>query len=155
MFDAEARGGTSIDHDVGNPSGRYIMANGQKGIHHPKRNPKHFTLAFKLHALRKLEVQKMSPTQVSNELGLDRNLLYSWRKKRDKLYAMDAQGKPRQLKYHSEVSLLKSALRRMTMERDILKKALTYFAKHERRGTNTSSMSVGRNPYQHFVARCR
>jgi transposase len=130
------------------------MASEQRSIHDPKRNPKHFTLAFKLHALRKLEVEEKSPTQVANELGLHRNLLYSWRTKSDKLYALDAQGKPRQLKYHSQVSLLKSALRRMTMERNILKKAVTYFAKHGRRGTNTSSIPVTKNPYRRSAVRC-
>ena len=131
------------------------MAGGQKSIHQQKRDPKHYTLAFKLHALRKFDVEKKSANQIANELGVDRNLLYSWRTKRDKLYAMDAQGKPQQLKYHSEVSLLKSALRRMTMERDILKKALKYFAKRERRSTNTSSTSVRKNPYRRFAVPSR
>jgi transposase len=132
-----------------------MMAGGERSIHEQKRDPKHFTLAFKLHALRKFDVEKKSATQIANELGVDRNLLYSWRKKRDKLHALDAKGKPKQLKYHSEVSLLKSALRRMTMERDILKKALKYFAKHVRRGTNTSSTSVRKNPYRRYAVRSR
>lgn len=131
------------------------MEGGQRSIHDAKRNPKHFTLAFKLQALRKLEIEEKSPTQVANELGLHRNLLYSWRRNRDKLYATDTQGKPRQLKYHSQVSLLKSALRRMTMERNILKKAVSYFAKHGRRGTNTSSIPVRKNPYRRSAVRCR
>ena len=106
-----------------------------------------YTLAFKLHAIRKLEMEGKSPTQVASELGLPhRNLLYSWRKQKDKLNAIHAQAKRPQLHYHSELSLLQNALKRMTAERDILKKAKSYFGKLGRRGTNSYVRPERKNP---------
>jgi transposase len=90
-----------------------------------------FTKEFKMEAVKLLEQGDKPSTQLALELGIRRNMLYKWQEQlRDKGQAQAFRGpgaKP--LSEYSEVERLKRELKRVTEERDILKKAAAYFAK--------------------------
>jgi transposase-like protein len=99
---------------------------------------------FKLRALEKLE--KKSAAQVAHELAIPyRDILYRWRTEKGQLLEALKLRKPSQLCYQSQLTLLKRDLRRAIMERDILKKAVSYFARQQRRSANSSSRTDGRH----------
>ena len=105
------------------------MAKGSQKVN-PERKRKSFTKEFKLEAVRLLELRQKPAAQLAAELGVERNQLNKWQaqlqKKGDKAFPGCGQ-KP--LKERSEVERLKRELKRVTEERDILKKAAAYFAK--------------------------
>jgi len=90
---------------------------------------KHFTKEFKLEAVRALEHSGKSGTELARQLGVRRNQLYKWqselRGKADRAFA----GPGRHPENADEVTRLKRELECVTGERDILKKAVTFFAK--------------------------
>ena len=98
-------------------------------------NPGHrrarFTKEFKLEAVRLLEAGEKPATQLAAELGIRRNQLNKWqvqlRSKGPHKAFRGPGAKP--LLELSEVERLRRELKRVTEERDILKKAAAYFAK--------------------------
>ena len=104
---------------------------GKLGIKlNPERQRQRFTREFKLEAVRLLELGQKPATQLALELGVQRGQLYKWQaqlKSRGTLQA--GPGRPKLAK-ESEVSRLRRELKRVTEERDILKKAQAYFVKH-------------------------
>jgi transposase len=78
-----------------------------------------------------LELGQKPATQLALELGIQRNQLYKWQAQLRARGALRGPGRPRR-EEESEVSRLKRELKRVTEERDILKKATAYFA--SRRG---------------------
>ena len=90
-----------------------------------------FTKEFKLESVRLLERGEKPAAQLALELGVARNQLYKWQaqlqtKGVDKAFRGPG-GKP--VSEMSEIERLKRELKQVTEERDILKKAATYFAK--------------------------
>ena len=86
-----------------------------------------FTPQFKKDAVRLVNGGR-SVTDVSRSLGIARSLLQRWR---DQLEGGDANAFPGQGKLSGdaeELRKLKKKLRDVTEERDIIKKALAYFA---------------------------
>jgi transposase len=85
---------------------------------------------FKIEAVRLLNSGDKPASQLAMELGIKRTLLYRWRDqiKAKGESAFSGSGRPR-LDQLSEVSRLKRELKKVTEERDILKKAAAYFAK--------------------------
>ncbi len=102
----------------------------ERGKVNPERQRQRFTREFKLEAVRLLELGQKPAAQLALELGIRRNLLYKWQKDlRGKgEAAFRGQGR-KPLDQQGEVERLKAELRRVTEERDILKKAAAYFAK--------------------------
>ena len=86
---------------------------------------------FKLSAVKMIVEGGMSLSQVSRDLGINENSLHKWKKD----YLSDQQnafpGKGRLKPEEEELRKLKKQLSRVTMERDILKKAIGYFTKIE------------------------
>jgi transposase len=86
---------------------------------------------FKLSAVKMIVEGGMSLSQVSGDLGINENSLHKWKKD----YLSDQQnafpGKGRLKPEEEELRKLKRQLSRVTMERDILKKAIGYFTKLE------------------------
>lgn len=84
---------------------------------------------FKLSAVKMITEGGMSLMQVSRDLGVNENSLYKWKKDylSDQQNAFPGKGnlKPEQ----EELRKKDREIARLTMERDILKKALGYFAK--------------------------
>ena len=94
------------------------------------RSRKSFTREFKLEAVRLLELGQKPAAQLALELGIRRNMLHKWQEElRSKgSVAFGGRGrKPRD--QQSENERLREELRKVTEERDILKKAAAYFAK--------------------------
>jgi transposase len=84
---------------------------------------------FKLSAVKMITEGGMSLMQVSRDLGVNENSLHKWKKDylSDQQNAFPGKGhlKPEQ----EELRKKDREISRLTMERDILKKALGYFAK--------------------------
>lgn len=85
---------------------------------------------FKLEALRLWKESDKPAAQIARELGIKRTLLYRWKQqvegKGNK--AFSGPGRPK-AEEASEVSRLKQELKAVKEERDILKKAVAYFAR--------------------------
>jgi transposase len=87
---------------------------------------KRYTDEFKKEAVKQVTERGYSVAEVAERPGVTSNSLYTWiRRFGGKASKADTQDK-------AEIAKLKSELRRVTEERDILKKAAAYFAKdHE------------------------
>ena len=86
---------------------------------------KRYTEEFKKEAIKQVTERGYSVADVAQRLGTTTHSLYAWLKKYD-------EPNPRQsdkVDVEAENLKLKAELRRMTEERDILKKAAAYFAK--------------------------
>lgn len=99
----------------------------------PRKRRKQFSKEFKLEAVRLLEQDERSATQIAIDLGIERGQLYKWQR------ALRAKGTEAAfqgpgavpLSERGEVERLKRELEQVKEERDILKKAAAYFAKHQ------------------------
>ncbi len=80
---------------------------------------KRYTDEFKIEAVRQVTDRGFKVVEVAERLGVTTHSLYAWLRKF---------GKPCVVQ-RAEVRRLKAELRRVTEERDILKKAAAYFAK--------------------------
>ncbi len=90
-----------------------------------------FAKEFKLEAVKLLEAGQKPAAQLALELGIRRNQLYKWQAQlgsKGEAAAFRGPGAKR-LSDYSEVDRLRRELKRVTEERDILKKAAAYFAK--------------------------
>ena len=87
---------------------------------------KRYTDEFKIEAVRQVTERGHRVRDVAERLGITTHSLYSWIQKF---------GKPKsrvlspEVEQSAEVRRLRAELRRVTEERDILKKAAAYFAK--------------------------
>jgi transposase len=94
------------------------------------RQRQRFSREFKLEAVRLLELGQKPAAQLALELGIRRGLLYKWQKDLQGKGEAAFRGQGRKpLDQLSEVGRLKAELKKVTEERDILKKAAAYFAK--------------------------
>ena len=94
------------------------------------RQRQRFSREFKLEAVRLLELGQKPATQLALELDIRRNQLYKWQKELSAKNRAAFPGSGRKpLDQQGEVERLKAELKRVTEERDILKKAAAYFAK--------------------------
>jgi transposase len=90
-----------------------------------------YTKEFKLQAVEMLRLGQKNATELAMELGIRRNMLYKWAE------ALDKNGSERAFSgggrltanEESEITRLKRELEQVKEERDILKKAATYFAR--------------------------
>ena len=88
-----------------------------------------FSREYKLEAVRLVRERGVSVAQAARDLGLHTNVLRKWVRG----YAADPQhafpGQGQMKPDDAELTRLKRELKRVTAERDILKKAVAYFAK--------------------------
>ena len=88
-----------------------------------------FTAEFKREAVRLARQAGVSQRKVAEELGLNANMLARWvREAKVGKWEMSP-GKSLKTEQQQEIERLRRELRRVTTERDILKKAVGYFAK--------------------------
>lgn len=89
-----------------------------------------YTTEFKLEAIKLVKETGQSSAKIARDLGINSDSLSRWVKKyNDKMSGTDAfPGKGKLAPYDKERFDLKKELARVTRERDILKKALGYFA---------------------------
>lgn len=85
---------------------------------------KRFTEEFKKEAVKQVTERGYSVSDVAKRLGTTTHSLYAWLKKYGELNPRSANEEDLSV----EVAKLKAELNRVTMERDILKKAAAYFA---------------------------
>ena len=88
-------------------------------------NQKRFPEEFKIEAVRQIVERGHPVAEVSARLGVSTHSLYKWIREADQ----PPEVRHRQLSQAEELRQLKSELKRVTEERDILKKAAAYFAK--------------------------
>ena len=94
---------------------------------------KKFDKSFKTKAV-ELSFARNNVNEVAEELGIKAQQLSVWRKqyRENGDVAFPGNGNIKQSESEKAMSALKRELREMTMERDILKKALAYFANPQR-----------------------
>lgn len=97
----------------------------------PGRKRARYTKEFKLEAVRLLELGDKAGAQLALELGVARNQLYKWQEQLRSKGEDNAFRGPgaRPVSERSEVERLKREVKELREERDILKKAVRYFAK--------------------------
>lgn len=88
---------------------------------------KRYTDEFKKEAVKQVNERGYSVTEVAERLGITANSLYTWMKRFGAKATKDTGADSK-----AEIAKLKSELRRVTEERDILKKAAAYFANDQR-----------------------
>jgi transposase len=86
---------------------------------------KRYTDEFKIEAVRQVTDRGFKMAEVTERQGVTTYSLYAWLRKFGKSGVVQRAA----LDQSAEVRHLKTELRRVTEERDILKKAATYFAK--------------------------
>ena len=86
---------------------------------------KRYSAAFKKEAVMRVMGQNSSSYKVSRELGVSQSVLRKWVKK------FKEEGSSVFGEEDTEMKKLRSQVKRLRDERDILKKAVTFFAKHE------------------------
>ena len=86
---------------------------------------KRYTDEFKIEAVRQVTDRGFKVADVAERLGITSHSLYAWMKK----FGRPGIVQRAELDQSAEIRRLKSELRRITEERDILKKAAAYFAK--------------------------
>lgn len=87
-----------------------------------------YTREFKVSAVRLVNEQGYSPGEAAKSLGVDANSVRAWVKK----YAEDAGAQPTgEGAVQAELRRLRKENAELRMEREILKKAATFFAKEQ------------------------
>ena len=86
---------------------------------------KRYPEEFKIEAVRQIVDKGYPVAEVASRLGVSQHSLYKWVKEQQ----TPAGQRREQLSQTEELRRLKAELKRVTEERDILKKAAAYFAK--------------------------
>lgn len=86
---------------------------------------KRYTDEFKVEAVKQVTERGHSVAEVAERLGITTHSLYAWKTKFGKPDVV----RRAEVDQSAEVRHLKAELKRVTEERDILKKAAAYFAK--------------------------
>ena len=81
---------------------------------------------FKIEAVKQVTEAGFSVAEVANRLGTTTHSLYAWIKR----YVPEAESLAEASAESSEILRLRKELKRVTEERDLLKKAAAYFASH-------------------------
>lgn len=92
---------------------------------------KHYQKEFKVSAVKMVLEQAMSAAKAAKDLGISQSSLSLWVKQFKKNELDSFPGSGRLLPHEKEIHNLKQQLRRVTQEREILKKAITFFRDHQ------------------------
>ena len=92
------------------------------------RTRKTYTPEFKLAAVKMILEQKLAVAEVARRLDVSQNLLHTWKKAVLKGGANAFPGSGHLTPVEEENRKLKAEVKRLTAERDILKKATAFFA---------------------------
>lgn len=88
-----------------------------------------FTTEFKREAVRQAQQAGASRAKVARELGLNANMLGRWVRQFSSAKWEATPGKPLKSEQQLEIERLRRELAKAQTERDVLKKAVAYFAK--------------------------
>jgi transposase len=86
---------------------------------------KRYTEEFKIEAVKQVSERGHPVAEVAARLGVTSHSLYQWIKR----YSLPKVEREATKDQQAEIRRLKAEIKRVTEERDILKKAATYFAK--------------------------
>jgi transposase len=86
---------------------------------------KRYTEEFKIEAVKQVTEREHAAAEVAARLGVSAHSLYQWIKR----YSVPPAERQAADEQQAEMKRLKAELKRVTEERDILKKAAAYFAK--------------------------
>lgn len=89
---------------------------------------KRFPEEFKIEAVKQITEKRYPVVEVASRLGVSQHSLYAWVKR----YGLPESERIEATSQQAELRRLKAELKRVTEERDILKKAAAYFAKESR-----------------------
>ena len=89
---------------------------------------KRYTEEFKIEAVKQVTERGYPVAEVAGRLGVSQHSLYVWLKD----YGHPVEVRQKQQSQADEMRRLKAELKRVTEERDILKKVAAYFAKESR-----------------------
>jgi len=87
---------------------------------------------FKLDAGRLIRESDRAISDIARDLGVRRELLYKWKRELEEDPTNAFPGKGKLKPEQEQLRQLQQELKRVTEERDILKKALAFFSKNER-----------------------
>ncbi len=97
-----------------------------------EKSRRHFSKEYKKNAVKLVTEKGMSVSKVAQDLDIHPNMLHMWRKlffdKGEDAFAGKGDQKPED----AELKRLKKELEDVKEERDILKKALSVFSKHDK-----------------------
>jgi transposase len=88
-----------------------------------------YSKEFKLDAISLVLEQGYTQTEAAKSLGIDRKLLYTWIKSHKKEGEECFRGQGKLSEEQREIRRLREEVKRLTMEKDILKKATAFFVK--------------------------
>jgi transposase len=91
---------------------------------------KTYTAEFKLQAVKLITDQNLSVAEVARRLGVAEGRLHEWKKALATKGADAFPGSGHLTPQEEEIRKLKAEVKRLEMERDILKKATAFFATH-------------------------
>ena len=97
-----------------------------------RKRRKSYSQEFKLEAVRLITHKGYSIAEASRSLGVEYSVLRRWKKEFEQDPEHAFPGKGRLRPPDEEIRRLRAQLNRVTEERDILKKALAYFAEHQK-----------------------
>lgn len=92
-----------------------------------------FTEEFKIQAVKQVTDQGYSVASVSERLGVTSSSLYNW----IKAYGPDSEEHRQSQEQSERIKQLEKELKRVTMERDILKEATVFFAGESKKNTRS------------------
>ncbi|MCZ8530926.1 transposase [Alteromonas sp. PRIM-21] len=92
-----------------------------------------FTEEFKIQAVKQVTDQGYSVASVSERLGVTSSSLYNW----IKAYGIDSEENRQSQEQSDRIKQLEKELKRVTMERDILKEATVFFAGESKKNTRS------------------
>ena len=98
-----------------------------------RRKMRRFDKEFKVSAVKMITESGHSVAEVARSLDINVNVLYNWKKK----YANSGDKAFVGKGHLTELSALRKQLREVTMERDILKKAVGIFSKENQNGSDS------------------
>tara|TARA_R110001583_G_scaffold53928_2_gene165911 strand:- start:4046 stop:4390 length:345 start_codon:yes stop_codon:yes gene_type:complete len=90
---------------------------------------KKYTKEFKLDAISLVRDQNLNIADASRNLGINANILGRWIKEEESEDGQAFRGNGKLTPEQDEIRTLKSQVKRLEMEREILKKATVFFAK--------------------------
>ena len=91
-----------------------------------------FTAEFKREAVEMIQQQGLSVAETAQRLDLHENVLRKWQRLLENQGEQAFPGKGQQTAIEEENRRLREEVRRLTIERDILKKAAVFFAKESK-----------------------
>lgn len=97
-----------------------------------RKKRKKYDSAFKLEAIRLVNEEHRSVSEVERNLDISRGTLARWVREHNADPVETFPGKGRLKSKDEEIRRLKNELRKVREERDIIKKALVYFAEDQK-----------------------